>query len=122
MGIIIIIIGFTAVINLMFIILSPKIIGILTANRYIESTIYAKILAIHNIAMACYYMVVKLLIGYGFVKQELLVRVSGALLSIIMFKYMIDKFGFIGAAWGQSLSFVILSIIGTIVLIKSKKR
>lgn len=117
-----IIIGSTAVINLVFIIIAPKVIGLLTANRYVDSTPFAQILAVHNIMMACYYMVVKLLIGYGFVKQELYVRVSGALLSIAMFYYMINKYEFVGAAWGQSLSFLILSVIGIIVFILCKKR
>ena len=71
--------------------------------------------------MTCYYMVVKLLIGYGYTKQELFVRVLGALLSIVMFYYVISNWGFIGAAWGQSLSFLILSFIGVIVLFMYKK-
>lgn len=121
-GTIFIIIGSTAIINFVFILLAPKVIGILTANRYIESTPFAQILAVHNIAMACYYMVVRLLIGFGLVKQELLVRVVGALLSIIMFKFMIDKYEFIGAAWGQTLSFVILSVIGLIVFTKNRSK
>lgn len=116
------IIGFTALANITFIIFAPQIIGILTANRYIESATFAQILCIHNIAMACYYMVVKLLIGYGFVKQELYVRVSGALLSILMFYIIINKYQFIGAAWGQTISFVILSIIGIIVFCITKRR
>lgn len=117
-----VIIGFTAIVNIAFIILAPQIIGILTANRYIESAPFAQILAVHNIAMACYYMVVKLLIGYGFVKQELYVRVSGALLSIVMFYVLIDKYKFIGAAWGQSMSFLLLSIIGIVVFLITKNK
>lgn len=116
------IVGFTAIINLIFIVLAPYVVGLLTANRYIESTPYAQILAVHNIVMACYYMVVKLLIGYGYVKQELYVRVSGALASIAMFYFMINRFGFIGAAWGQSLSFLMLSIIGVVVFVITKKQ
>lgn len=116
------IVGSTAIVNLIFIVLAPYFIGLLTANRYIESTPYAQILAVHNIVMACYYMVVKLLIGFGFVKQELYVRVTGALVSIFMFNFMINRFGFIGAAWGQSLSFLLLSIIGIVVFILTKKK
>lgn len=117
-----IIVGGTAIVNLIFIVLAPYVVGLLTANRYIESTPYAQILAVHNIVMACYYMVVKLLIGYGYVKQELYVRVSGALASILMFYFMINRYGFIGAAWGQSLSFILLSIIGIVVFISTKKK
>lgn len=121
-GVIAIIVGSTAIVNIIFIILAPLIIGVLTANRYTGSTFFAQILAVHNIIMACYYMVVKLLIGYGLVKQEMFVRISGALLSIIMFYYMIENYGFLGAAWGQSLSFLILSMMGIIVFFIFKKR
>lgn len=42
-------------------------------------------------------MVVKLFIGYGFVKEELYVRIVGAVVSIILFYLLINNFGFIGA-------------------------
>lgn len=117
-----IIIGFTIVVNGLFIIFAPMVIGILTANRYVESTLFAQILAVHNIAMACYYMVVKLLIGYGFVKQELFVRVIGSVFSIVMFYWIIDKYGFIGAAWGQSISFIMLTVLGLMMFFYKKDR
>ncbi len=98
--------------NLIFIALAPFAIGLLTANRYIESVPFARILALQNITMACYYMVVKLYIGYGHVKSELTVRIAGAAISVFMYKILINKFGFYGAAWGQVSSFLILSVLG----------
>lgn len=106
------IIGTVAFFNFVFIILAPYVIDLLTAGRYNNSCVYAQILAIHNISMACYYMVVKLFIGYGYVKEELYVRIAGAVISIIMFYVLINQFGFIGAAWGQVASFTVLTIIG----------
>ena len=117
-----IILGTTIVANIVFIGLAPYVIGLLTANRYIESTQVARILSIHNIAMACYYMVVKLLVGYGYVKQELFVRIVGAMLSCCMFYFVIREYGFIGAAWGQTISFIMLTLLGVIVLIVSKRK
>lgn len=107
-----IIIGVVAFFNLLFIVLAPFIIDLLTSGRYNESCIYAQILAIHNISMACYYMVIKLFIGYGYVKEELYVRVIGAAISIIIFYVLINRFGVIGAAWGQVSSFTVLTIVG----------
>jgi len=98
--------------NLIFFALAPFAIGLLTANRYIESAPFARILALQNITMACYYMIVKLFIGYGYVKAELAVRILGAAISVLIYKILIDKFGFYGAAWGQVSSFLILSILG----------
>jgi len=105
-------IGIVALVNLFFIALAPFAIGLLTANRYIESVSFARILALQNITMACYYMVVKLFIGYGHVKAELTVRIIGAAISVLMYKILIDKFGFYGAAWGQVFSFLLLSTLG----------
>ncbi len=102
--------------NLAFIALAPFTISLLTANRYVESTPFARILALQNITMACYYMVVKLFIGYGHVKAELAVRIVGAAISVLLFKILINEYGFYGAAWGQVFSFLILSILGLVSL------
>lgn len=108
--------------NFIFIIFAPTAIGLLTANRYLESTSFSRILAIQNITMAGYYMVVQLFIGYGYVKAELAVRVVGAIFSVLLFKIFINYYGFYGAAWGQVFSFLMLSIIGIIVLFFLKKK
>ena len=116
------IIGTVAFFNFVFILLAPYIIDILTAGRYNNSCVYAQILAIHNISMACYYMVVKLFIGYGFVKEELYVRIVGAVASIVLFYVLINNFGFIGAAWGQVASFTVLTIIGALAFYIKRKQ
>lgn len=106
-----IIIGVVLVANLLFAILAPKIIGLLTANRYIAASPFVRILSIHNIIMALYYMLVKLMIGWGYVKQELYLRLLGAIISIFSYKLLIDKWQFYGAAVGQIVSFGVLCII-----------
>ena len=107
-----VIVGTVSFFNLLFVVFAPFVIGVLTANRYVDAAPFAQILALHNISMACYYMVVKLLIGYGYVKTELLVRIVGAGLSVLMFYVLIRYYGFMGAAWGQVLSFVLLTVLG----------
>lgn len=102
--------------NLVFILFSPFIVNLLTAGRYIDSVPYIRILAISNITMACYYMVVKLIIGNGFVKGELAVRIIGSVLSVLMYYFIIKYNGYIGASWGQVISFGLLSIIGILFL------
>ena len=116
------IIGTVTFFNLLFVVFAPFAIGLLTANRYVDSAPYAQVLALHNITMACYYMVIRLLIGYGFVKTELLVRGIGAVLSIVMFWILIKCFGFMGAAWGQVLSFALLAVIGLVAFFLSKRK
>ena len=64
----------------------------------------------------------KLLIGYGYVKTELLVRIVGAGLSVLMFYVLIRYYGFMGAAWGQVLSFALLAVIGLVAFFLGKKK
>ncbi len=103
--------------NMVFAILAPFLIDILTAGRYVDSTPYARIFALHNIAMALYYTVVRLIVGYGYVKGELLVRVVGAVCSVGCFYLLIKSYGFYGAAWGQVLSFTMLTVLGIVYLV-----
>ncbi len=102
--------------NLAFVLLAPFLIDILTAGRYVDSTPFARIFALQNIAMAFYYTVVRLIVGYGYVKGELLVRIIGAVCSVVCFYVLIKHYGFYGAAWGQVLSFTMSSILGVIYL------
>jgi len=97
--------------NIVFIIFSQKIIGLLTCNRYIDSSEYAQIMALKNISVSFYYSVFNIIVGYGFTKAELVIRVIGSILCVLMFKQLILKYGFYGAAWGQVLSFVIITVI-----------
>lgn len=121
MIIILVIVSIVALGNLLFIVCAPFLVKLLTAGRYVSSVPFVQILALSNIVMACYYMIVKLLIGYGYVKAELCVRIIGALLAFITFNILISEFEFYGAAWGQVCSFVILSIIGATYLIYKRR-
>lgn len=121
MMIILVIVSIVAIGNLLFIVCAPILVKLLTAGRYVNSVPFVQILALSNIVMACYYMIVKLLIGYGYVKAELGVRILGALFAFVTFKALIYKFEFYGAAWGQVCSFAILSIIGATYLLYKRK-
>lgn len=107
--------------NLAFALLAPFLIDILTAGRYVDSTPFARIFALHNITMAFYYTVVRLIVGNGYVKGELLVRIVGAVCSVVAFYVLIEHYGFYGAAWGQVLSFAMLAAIGLIYFGVKKK-
>jgi len=116
------IISLNAVPNILFIIFAPIIIGLLTYNRYTNAAGFAQILALKNITITFYYGAITIIVGYGFTKSELLIRIIGALLCILMYKFLISNAGFYGAAWGQVLSFILMAIIAYIfLLIKFKK-
>lgn len=110
MKIIVSIIFLNAIPILFFILLVNPVINILTYGRYMAAVPFAKILALKNIILSISYLISDVIIGYGYPKVELINRIVGASLSIIMFKMLIAKFGFYGAAWGQSLAYVMLTI------------
>ncbi len=108
--------------NILFILFAPFIIGLLTYNRYTDASGFAQILALKNITVSLYYSTITIIVGFGFTKAELLVRCVGSLLCVLMFKVLIENYGFYGAAWGQVFSFVILTSISVCCLAYLHKR
>lgn len=108
--------------NIIFIFFAKPVLSILTSGRYTEAASFAKILVFKNITMSLYYTVIMIIVGLGFTKSELINRFFGAILSLFMFKYLITDYGYYGAAWGQSLSFLGMTVIGVVFLIFNKKR
>jgi O-antigen/teichoic acid export membrane protein len=105
------IISLNAIPNIVFILFAPFIIGLLTYNRYTGASGYAQVLALKNITLSLAYTSSVVIVGYGFTKSELVIRVVSALTCILMYKIMIAKFGFYGAAWGQVFAFMIMAAI-----------
>jgi len=105
------IIGINAIPNILFIIFAPLIIGLLTANRYLESTTYSQIFALRNITMSFYYMAIMVVVGYGYTKQEFIIRLSATIPIIIFMKLLVSNYTFYGAAWSQVIAFLVLAIL-----------
>jgi O-antigen/teichoic acid export membrane protein len=116
------IVSLNAIPNIIFIIFAPFIIGLLTYNRYTDAAGFAQILALKNISVSLYYSTITVIVGLGFTKTELSIRFIGSLLCVSMFKFLIDKYGFYGAAWGQTLSFVIMTSISIFFLIYMRRK
>lgn len=111
-----------AIPTFIFIVLAYPIVKVLTYGRYIESTHFAQIIAFKNIPMALCFLTSNVIIGYGYPKVELINRIVGALISLMLFKIVIKEYGFYGAAWGQSIVFfIMLMISGFFVLYKILK-
>ncbi len=103
------VVGLNAIPILLFILFAHPIVRILTFGRYMDSVSFAQILALKNIALGFCFLVSDIIIGFGYPKVELINRAIGAGLSVILFKILIAKFGFYGAAWGQSISFLLMT-------------
>jgi O-antigen/teichoic acid export membrane protein len=111
------IIVLNAVPVLLFILFAYPIINILTYGRYVESIDFVRILAIKTIPMSFCFLISTVIIGFGYPKVELVNRVIGALISIIIYRFLIGKYGFYGAAWGQSIALAMMASISAIFII-----
>ena len=109
-------IGCTAIVVFVFIMLAPIIIDILTASRYNKSVIYAQIAALSTLTSAIYYTISQITIAKGITMIPFINKIVSSVLCIIMFNYVITKYEYIGAAWGLVLSFII-TFIGNVLLL-----
>ena len=100
-----------------FIALAPIVIKTLTFDRYTEASQFARILALKNITSCVYFSISSIIVAYGYSKVTLLNKIIGTIICIVMFKVLISKYGFYGAAWGQVLSFFFMSVISSMFLI-----
>lgn len=116
----IVVIGFTTIITILVILLAPIIIDILTAGRYVYSAKYLRIIALSAVTSSVYYMVSQFTIAIGLTKIPLYNKVIGSILCIGMYKFMIDTWGFNGAAYGVALSFVVFTF-GNLMLLYVQK-
>jgi O-antigen/teichoic acid export membrane protein len=105
-----------------FILFSKPVTGLLTAGRYTDAAPFASIISLKNITTSFYYSVIAVIVGFGFTKEEFGLRVLGAIVCVVMFKVLIGKFGFYGAAWGQVISFLLMSILGMFFFIIQGKK
>ena len=105
-----------------FIIAAPFIIKILTAGRFTEAYNYARILSLSNVTAGIYYAISNVIVAHGYPNITLLAKIIGSIISIFLFKFLISNFEFYGAAWGQVLSFLAMTIVCLIMLfIKQRK-
>jgi O-antigen/teichoic acid export membrane protein len=108
---------------LFFIVFATPLTDFLTGGRYTAAANFAQILSLKNITTSFYYSVITIIVGFGFTKAELAIRVFGSIICILMYKILINNFGFWGAAWGQTISFLLMAIFGLIfILIKIRNR
>ena len=111
-----IIVGSIAIISLIFVALAPIIIDILTAGRYVYSAGYSRIIALSTITSAIYFSSCQVTIAMGYTKMLLFVKIVGSLIIILLFRFLIGHYGFIGGAWGTVSSFFVFFLINLLFL------
>ena len=105
----------------LFVALCPMVIRILTAGRYMDSTIYARIISVSTITSSIYYITNNYTIASGYPKLYMYTTVISSILIIIFLPVVVRCFKFIGGAWMVSASYVILSFTNIVLLWISKR-
>lgn len=116
------IMGLNLIPIILFIVFAPFIVKVLTFDRYTDAADYARVLSLKNITNILYFSMSTVIIGYGYTKITLYNKIIGTIISVVMFRYLINSFGFYGAAWGQVFSFLIMSFIAAAFLMYKLKR
>jgi O-antigen/teichoic acid export membrane protein len=104
-------------IALIFVIIAPFIIDLLTAGRYIPSTKYSRIIALSAISKSLYYAVSVVTIALGYTYISLFNRIISSFVSFFLITYLIGLWGFIGASWSIVFMYVLMAMINTFILI-----
>lgn len=109
-------IGMIAMLVLVFIILAPYVIDILTAGRYTMSTPFAQIISLSTLTSSIYFLINNYTITTNRPKLYLYTSIIGSLIIIIMMPLMVKSFGFYGGAWMSVVSFVGFSMVNVLLL------
>ena len=101
---------------LLFIILSPFLVYLLTAGRYTGAVPYAMILAISTFTSTLFYNINCVTISMGFPRIYLYTTIIGCLFMIILIPLFVSIGSFKGVAFVVSFSYLILFLVNCILL------
>ena len=114
--VVVLLVGSTACIVVVFIVAAPVVVKILTAGRYMMSVKYTQVVALSTLTSAMYYTVSQITIALGKSKITLATKIITTLVSIMMFSVLINHYAYIGAAWGLVFSFLVSLVVNLLLL------
>ncbi len=111
-----------AIIICAFILIAPYAISLLTANRYVASTPYARISSIAALTSSLYYLINNYSIATNRPKLYLYTTIIGSIGIILLLPIAVKNWLYIGGAWMSVLSFIVFFFInlGLLYIIKPK--
>ena len=71
--------------------------------------------------MSFAYTITGLFIAYGKSNKSMVCEIGGALISTFIYKYLINAYGFIGAAWGHVFAYLGILVIAFFLISKEIK-
>lgn len=117
-----VILGTEIIVVLLYVLLAPFAIDILTAGRYVESVSYSQILAFAQIFVVGFYLMNDVTVAAGFSKVVLSTKIIASTISIFILGYVVNKWEFYGAAYGQILIFMVFILINFVYVIRKIKK
>lgn len=110
-------IGCLSVMVIVFVILAPWVISLLTAGRYVASTPYAQIMALTTVTSSIYYIVNDYSIAVDRPSLYLYTTIIGSILIIALMPWAVGKFQFFGGLWLTVLSYLAFAVINILLLV-----
>lgn len=105
------------VLVLVFIIVCPYLIYLLTAGRYMESTSYTRIISIATVTSAMYFNINCFTIAKGHPQLSMWTSIIGSGLIILSMWFAVKNWTFVGGAWMASISYVIFFFVNVMLLV-----
>lgn len=112
----------TSLFNLAFIPFSKLVFQILTYGKFTEAYHFADILIFRNITYIIFFLMSDIFIGLGLTKFDFGIKLISTIFAVILYRYSINSYQFIGAAWVQVISLVIPILIALLFMPFLKKR
>ena len=120
--IVMLIVSILITIVLVFVILAKPVIAILTANRYTDAYHFARILSIGVISSYLMVAIEGIINAFGFTKICLTNKIISSVIAVFLYIYLINLYGFYGAAWGRVIAPLLVFITGCVSLILLKNK
>lgn len=111
-----------AVLIILFIIFAPYIVNVLTAGCYDQSVKYARVLVVSQLFIMSYMFLNDVTIAYGRSRTVLYTRLTVAVIAFFVLSYLVAKYRYMGAAWGQSLVYLIYLTVNLVLFMNVFKK
>lgn len=105
-----------AAVVMLFIVLAPFIIDILTAGRYVASTKYAQIIALTSITSSIYYLTNDMTIATNHPRLYLYTSIIGSIIIVCTLPIIVKAYAFEGGCWMSVISFIVFALINITLL------
>jgi O-antigen/teichoic acid export membrane protein len=106
----------------LYIIFSDKIVSILTANKYLGAVKYTNLIVIAIFFQGVFWYFDKIFIALEKNKLKLIVTIITSVIGIILMKYSVEHYNFIGAALAKIIISITMSLIAFLFVIYHLKQ